>query len=180
MKLFIDTSNSILVFSLINSDDNVEDFIAYKVNKNATVISIDLLKAFMKKNKFSFVDIDTYYFIIGPGSFTGIRIVLNILGSINLVYKNLNFYTISSFDFFKEKNKKFVYVPFGKNKFYLKKYSFFKRNFKIVKNIEKKNKNLSVVAYKNFNENKLEYLIKNKKFKKLKSLDKVKLIYGVK
>lgn len=180
MKLFVDTSNSILIFALINQENNVEDFISYKVNKNATAISVNLLNQFMKKNRISFANIHNYYFVIGPGSFTGLRIVLNILGSVNFMYKNLNFYTINSFDFFKEKDKKYVYIPFGKNKYYFKEYSLFKKKFKIVKNIEEKYKYLSIIGYQDFNENKLENLIKNKKFKKIKSLDKVKLIYGVK
>lgn len=175
--LFLDTSNSFFISALIKNK-KIIDFIKIKSNKNMVEMSNEWLNNFLEKNNTSLKEISGFYLTIGPGSFTGQKVSLEISKTLDL-YKKLNLVaTIDSFDFQRIKEKYSIFT-IGKNKWIYKKYSFFKKNkqFKFTTNFNfKKNKSFSIDNEKVNIEN-LELKLKDGSFKMLDNIEEIKLIY---
>lgn len=185
MKLFIDTSGKKIIFALIDNKNSIISFLSHDVLKDTTKITHFLLEKFLLDKKMNLNDIEEFYITKGPGSFTGVRVGLNIIRSIYLNNKKIKVYTISTFDLLKMKGFKNIYIPFGKNKSFYKKYDlinkiFLNNKIKIINNFDKNINeiNKSIIGYEKFDENHLSNLIKNNKFKKIKNPNNIKLIYN--
>ena len=177
MKFFIDTSNKKLIFAIINDQNKIIDFLMQDTNNDVVKTSVFLLKKFIKKNKLKFEDITDYMLTTGPGSFTGVKVALNIIRSINLLHPINKIHTISTFDLLEEKNSKYIAIKFGKGKYYLKEKKSILSKVKVVKNISVYSKNDIVVDYDNFSKEKLKNKIDSKAFKILDNVNKVKINY---
>ena len=176
MKLFIDTSNKKLILAIIDNENNVIDFFLEETNNDVVKNALPYLEKLIKKNNFNISDFDDYMITIGPGSFTGVKVALNIVRTINLVNPIKKIYTIDTFKLIDDK-KRYIAIPFGKNKFYLKDKKHFLSKVKIINNIDVVDKNKINFGYDNFDKNKLMEKINNKSFKLLDNLDKVKIKY---
>lgn len=193
MGLFLDTTNKKFIIALIQNGV-VSVFEMKDTNSRVAKYANQWIKEFLIKQKIKIIDINEYYITKGPGSFTGIKVALNIIKSFALVDDIKYIYTIDTLDLIRDKSKSNAALSFGKEKYYLRKYNswYFKgipmqwhinaltKGFKIVKElpVEKTNKYTTKkhteVDYDNFTKDKLEN--KLKKFKKEK-IDKIELIY---
>jgi len=177
MRLFIDTANKKIIFAIINDKNEIIDFFIKDTNNDVAKTSIFLLEKFIAKNKISFEDIDGYMLTIGPGSFTGVKVGLNIVRTIDLLYPVQKIYTIDNFDLLKEKDKKYTAIRFGKNKFYfLNKKSTLSKP-KIITSLKEYKKTEVTLGYDNFSKEKLKEKIYDNSFKFVDNLSKVKLKY---
>lgn len=79
--LFIDTSSSNPIISIIEDDEIVFNFQEYIKNDMSSMILPVIEEAFNKLN-FDLKDIDKIFCVTGPGSFTGIRIGVSIAKTI--------------------------------------------------------------------------------------------------
>ena len=73
ISLLLDTHNDKLTI-IIYKDDKVLDMISKNDTKNHSEIFMPLLISLLEKNKMSVHDINEIIAIVGPGSFTGIRL----------------------------------------------------------------------------------------------------------
>ena len=73
ISLLLDTHNDKLTI-IIYKDDKVLDMISKNDTKNHSEIFMPLLISLLEKNKMSIHDINEIIAIVGPGSFTGIRL----------------------------------------------------------------------------------------------------------
>ena len=74
MKLFIDTTQNYCNIALINSRNQILDTYQELTNNNMTDVVVERISYILDKNKVSKNEIDSIYFLIGPGSFTGCRV----------------------------------------------------------------------------------------------------------
>lgn len=94
MNIFIDTSNSYIIFAVFN-DNKVVISKEIPTNRNQAEIFIDEYDKFLNENKLKTSDFDSFYFGAGPGSFTGIRVGLSFAKALQVSgYENI--YTINS------------------------------------------------------------------------------------
>jgi tRNA threonylcarbamoyladenosine biosynthesis protein TsaB len=94
MNIFIDTSNSYIIF-VVFDDDNVIVSKTIKTNRNQAEIFFDEYENFLKEDNLKIDDFNAFYFGAGPGSFTGIRVGLSIAKALK-VSGHDNVYTINS------------------------------------------------------------------------------------
>ncbi len=95
MKLFIDTTQNYCNIALINSRNQILDTYQELTNNNMTDVVVERISYILDKNKVSKNEIDSIYFLIGPGSFTGCRvgyIIVNTWANI----KHIKIYTMDS------------------------------------------------------------------------------------
>ncbi len=177
MKLFIDTSNKKFILAIVNDENSIIDFLMKDTDNDIIKNSISMIKKFVDKNKVNLNDINEYMITIGPGSFTGVKVALNIVRTINLVNPVNKIYTINTFNLIDDKEKRYTAIPFGKNKFYLKDKKRVFKKVKIISEFEKIKKDEVNFGYDNFTKEKLMKKIKNNSFKLLDNLDKVNIEY---
>ncbi len=173
MKLFLDTSNKKFILAIINEDNIIVDFLMRKSNNDMVKNTLPLIKKFLDKNNLEINNINEYMITTGPGSFTGVKVAINIVRSINLINPIKKIHTISTFDLLSNKNTKYTAIRFGKNKYYLNK----KRKTNIVDNLIGIDADEITMDYDDFNKNKLQEKINNKSFKVLDNINKVKIKY---
>lgn len=175
-KLFIDTTSTKFILALIDDNKKVVAFWQEKLQNNAANMAVVWIEAFFTQNKVTFKSFDEYYLTIGPGSFTGTKVGLNILKTVNLVYPITKINIISNFDLLRI-NKKNVAINITKNKLLLNDFKIF-NNLKTITNSTDIDRNKLIINYEVFDEKVLEQKINDKSFKLLDNLSKVKLIYG--
>lgn len=178
-KLFLDTAGEYFNIAIIENNKVV--FFESKKNNNDVVNqSLNYLHIFLNKNKISLKDIKGYYFTIGPGSFTGTKVALNIINSFNLVFPTFDFNYITNYDLLQNENKRFVLIKLSKQKYYL--HDFMKKNQKrsgrVIDVLQTKEDFNIVNGYKEFNEKVLEEKLIKNKFKKVDNLVKINLLYA--
>lgn len=78
ISLFIDTSTSYLVCSLIK-DETVLSHFHENIGKDMSSSCLTVLDRLLKDQKMEVTDIDLIYVAVGPGSFTGIRVGLTMV-----------------------------------------------------------------------------------------------------
>ncbi|MFA6866292.1 MAG: tRNA (adenosine(37)-N6)-threonylcarbamoyltransferase complex dimerization subunit type 1 TsaB [Clostridia bacterium] len=71
--LCLDTSTEKIVFALLK-DNKIIEFIGEAGSKKHNSTLLPLLDKFLKENEITIKNIDIYAVVVGPGSFTGIRI----------------------------------------------------------------------------------------------------------
>lgn len=75
--LFLDTSSSTLILSLLKDDKEI-DKIILENSKEHSIYAVSKLSEILNRNKLEPKDIDRIFVTVGPGSFTGIRIGVTI------------------------------------------------------------------------------------------------------
>lgn len=94
MNIFIDTSNSYIIF-VVFDEHKVISSRTVPTNRNQAEIFLDEYDKFLSQNKLKTHDFDNFYFAAGPGSFTGIRVGLSFAKALKVSgYPNI--YTINS------------------------------------------------------------------------------------
>lgn len=182
MKLFLDTVEKYNIFALLDENDKVFDFRKELSNQLMVKETIYLLDKFLKKNNLKITDIDDFYFTIGPGSFTGIKVAYNIIGTIDLVNKltnkkEINFYTINSFDLLNISDKNKVLVKLGKRKYFYKKYFWIFSKEKILQQENILNFSL-YQTYENLDDELLQEKIKSNAFIHNKNFNDISLKFN--
>lgn len=94
---FIDTTNNYLNIALLKNA-NFIDFVSIKAKNNLTKITNFEIEKIFKKNKINYFDIDEVLLVVGPGSFTGVKIGVSIVKAWNLVNEFKVIKTISILD----------------------------------------------------------------------------------
>ncbi len=118
MDLFIDSSNSYLIFVLFK-EDKVIDSYSELTNKNQSEIFFERLDTFLKKSNIEMNEINNFYFASGPGSFTGIRVGLTFAKGL-LVSNFQNVYSISSLELLlSEDENSYACIDAHNNKFFV-------------------------------------------------------------
>ena len=177
MRLFIDTANKKIILAIVNNKNEIVDFFIKDTNNDVAKTSVFLIEKFISKNNLNFKDIEGYMITIGPGSFTGVKVALNIIRTIDLLYPIKKVYTINNFDLLKQKNKKYTAIPFGKNKFYLKNHKNLLSKAKIVNSLKEYKKREVTMGYENFTNESLKDKINSNSFKLIDNLNKIEIKY---
>ncbi len=175
MKLFIDTSNKKLILATIDYSNNVVDFLVKNTDNNMAKIAVDEVDKFLKRQNSSLEDVTEYLFTTGPGSFTGVKVALNIISAISITRKIEKFHIIDSFKLIEQDRFAYTAIPFGKSKYYLKKSKSSKIN--VVNQTEIKEYSSVNYGYDLINKELLQKKINAKNFKIVDNLDKVKIKY---
>lgn len=80
VRLFLDSSSDYLSL-LLKSDEAVVGFLRIRCARNMSELIMPAIEGFLSNTRINIEDIDEYYAITGPGSFTGVRIgVATVLG----------------------------------------------------------------------------------------------------
>lgn len=95
MNLFIDTSNWRLIF-ILEQNNKIIDSLEIKNLTKISDIAINELTNFLAKNKLSINDIQNFYVTKGPGSYTGVRVGLTIVKTLQTLNHNYNIFVINS------------------------------------------------------------------------------------
>ncbi len=176
MKLFIDTSNKKLILATIDYSNNVIDFSMQDTDNNMAKITVNEIEKFLTKNNLSLNEINEYLFTIGPGSFTGVKVAINIIRTISLTNAINKYHIIDSFTLIENAVYENTVIPFGKSKYYHKKVKGNKVN--VISKEELRSLSSVNNGYKNFTKELLQRKIKSKKsFKAINKLDKAKIKY---
>ncbi len=134
-EIIIDTSFSVVNLALKKQDKKIYLKKNIILNKQAENLAYEL-KELLKDSDLETKDINQIYCIVGPGSWTGIRVAIALIKGLMLVHKNIKVLSISSFMLYaiyvkniKQKNIN-ILIDCGKNKeefFYLKLNNKFKK-----------------------------------------------------
>lgn len=178
-KLFLDTAGEYFNIAIIENN-KVEFFESKKNNNDVVNEGLSYLHTFLNKHKISLKDIKGYYFTVGPGSFTGTKVALNIINSFNLVFPTFDFNYITNYDLLKNDQKRYVLIKLSKQKYYL--HDFMKKGKrnrgKVIDVLETKEDFNIVDGYKEFGAKILEEKISNNKFIKVENLMQINLLYA--
>ncbi len=175
MKLFIDTSNKKIVLALLSHTDQIVDFYIEDTNNDMVKNSISKLQNFLKNNKLVINDIHEFLLTTGPGSFTGVKVALNIVNSVALTKELNSFRVIDSFTLIENNDSIATAIPFGKSKYYLKMKR--KKKIKVINQEEYDSLKNVNNGYDNLTKELLQEKINNNKFKIIDNLDKIKIKY---
>jgi tRNA threonylcarbamoyl adenosine modification protein YeaZ len=115
MNLFIDCTQKNFYLCLFNKE--ILDSKITPTNNNLTDISINIINSFFKKNNIKNKDIKNIYLVVGPGSFTGVRVGCIIANLFKDLLKT-NIYTISSLKIQMDEKVKYSIIDAKSNKKY--------------------------------------------------------------
>jgi tRNA threonylcarbamoyl adenosine modification protein YeaZ len=73
LSLFIDTTQTYCNLAILNNEVIIKQF-TVKTNNNLTEIVVEHIDNLLKQTKLTHHDIKKIFLVIGPGSFTGVRI----------------------------------------------------------------------------------------------------------
>ena len=124
MDLIIDTSTARLIVILVDKDkiDYVENLVS---NKHQASLLSDI-ETLLLKNKCKLSDIETFGVVVGPGSFTGVRLSVATVKAFNFVNKKQKIVAINNLDLLNficknEKNDYAIAIKSTSSKCYLSK-----------------------------------------------------------
>lgn len=175
MKLFMDTSNKKLVLAIINDENIIVDFLMNSSNNDMVKNTLPILEKFIKKNKVLFEEIDEYFVTNGPGSYTGVKVGINIIRAISLVNDIKRINVINTFDLITKKGTKYSALRVGKDKFYLR-----NNLLKTIKSTNELNNKINAslsLDYDEFDKEHLQEKINIKAFKMIKDINAIKTNY---
>ncbi|MDR0739952.1 MAG: tRNA (adenosine(37)-N6)-threonylcarbamoyltransferase complex dimerization subunit type 1 TsaB [Mycoplasmataceae bacterium] len=180
-SLFIDTTQSYCNLAILK-DKNIITKRSIKTNNNLTDIVIEHIDTLIQKSKLTHNDINQIFVVIGPGSFTGVRVGVLIAKTWTLIHKT-PIYTINSL-LFQLKNGTGLSILDARGElFYVAAYKNYKCILKpqIITNdkattLIKKYKTNVFIGFKNINV--FDNLISNlTKFKYTKDINKLSPLY---
>ncbi len=175
MKLFIDTSNKKLILAAINLNNEVVDFISKDTDNNIVKNAVPEMNEFLKKNNMTLNNVQEFLFTVGPGSFTGVKVAMNIISSVSLTREIGKVRVIDSFKLIEQEKYDGTVIPFGKSKYYYKKTR--KNKITIINADQLKGLDNINDGYATFTKEMLQQKINDKAFKIVDNLDKVKIKY---
>lgn len=106
INLLIDTTNKYLIL-ILEINDKVVDrvkIIGERIHTEQTNDQIDILLA---NNNLALSEVNNFYVVVGPGSYTGVRVGLTIVKTIKTINPKIKVYTINSL-LFQAADKKVV------------------------------------------------------------------------
>lgn len=96
VTMFLDTTNAYLTIILLDSNDDVLDSLQiwnYQKHSDTTTHRID---AMLTENQLDWFKINKLYLVVGPGSYTGIRVAITICKTMHAINDNLIVFTTNS------------------------------------------------------------------------------------
>ncbi len=177
-KFFIDSSSEYFILALIDENNIVKSFLKEKSNNDLVKNSIKYLKNFLDSNGFNLFDIDEFFIVNGPGFFTSVKISYNIVSTINILNNIKKINIISSINLLNLKKEKKPLVKFSKNNYYTTKRKFlFLKKIIIINNKDISDNSLNYFTYNDFSKEDLQETINLNRFKKIKNINRLKIIY---
>ncbi|GAA5414345.1 tRNA (adenosine(37)-N6)-threonylcarbamoyltransferase complex dimerization subunit type 1 TsaB [Ureaplasma ceti] len=88
-NLYVDVTAKTCILTLFNSDNQLIDESITQTNNNLIELVNPKLEELMQRNNISFADLAKIYVIYGPGSFTGVRVGVNLAKTIKSVYSDV-------------------------------------------------------------------------------------------
>ena len=95
-SLYIDVTAKVCVLSLLDAKANVIDESITMTQNNLIDLVNPKLQELFDRNQINFTNINKIYIVYGPGSFTGVRVGVNIAKTIKSVYSDIEIYTINT------------------------------------------------------------------------------------
>lgn len=95
-NLVIDTTNNYCILGITDKDNNLIDQLVVKTNNNLTELVTNLIHDLLSKNNIDYCSLNSIYTVIGPGSFTGVKVGTSITKTICSVYPKINVYWMDS------------------------------------------------------------------------------------
>lgn len=123
-NLYIDVTAKISVISLLDDHHQLVQESVVQTENNLVELVNPQLSNLLQENNVSFNQIANIYLNIGPGSFTGVRVGVNVAKTIKSVYPEVNLYVMNSLEIMARGNGIAILDAKGK-KWYLAAY----RNF---------------------------------------------------
>lgn len=120
-NLYIDTTNKTCMFSLFDLKMNLISESLTPTNNDLVDKAVEILDSFLEENNTSYENINNIYLNLGPGSFTGVRVGVNIAKTIWMIHNDINILTSNNLELISEFNG-FVSLDAKSNKFYIAKY----------------------------------------------------------
>lgn len=90
--LYIDTTSKTCMYALFDEDFYLKKTSYTPTNNNLVDMCVDILDDFLKKLSLNYGDLEKIYLNLGPGSFTGVRVGINLAKTIWSVYQNIEVY----------------------------------------------------------------------------------------
>ncbi|AKX34544.1 glycoprotease [Spiroplasma litorale] len=98
MNLFIDTTNNRLIL-IIEKNNQIIDYLDMKNQLRISDILIEEIDKMFKKNNIKINEVNSFYVVNGPGSYTGVRLGVTFSKTIKTINNDVNVYLISSLAF---------------------------------------------------------------------------------
>lgn len=108
-SILIDTNSIYANYIAINNDEIIRVF-DKKINQDLTEWFVESFKWFVYASKSSLDEINTIYFVNGPGSFTNIRLSNVLIKTICTIYKNIKIKELDRLSFYEDINVKEVII----------------------------------------------------------------------
>lgn len=166
IKLAIDTTRELCSLSLFNNN-KIYDFVIAKEPLSHAKNIFPLLDKLFKNNNINYLNLNDIYIIVGPGSFTGIRVGMTLVKMLGLT-TNCNLHGISNMQLiaitnnFSSKQTINVIMSARGDLLYLQSFSHQMVELTEIKLIDKKNINFDIKNTKIIAENTLKDILFNK------------------
>lgn len=181
-NLFLDVTQNYCHIAIFNKRDIIKN-ISIKTNNNLTDLVVEHIDKLIRKSKITYKNINSLYILIGPGSFTGVKVATTIAKTW-LVVNKVNIYMMNSLRFQIPSNSGISVIDAKSNKWYMCviKNSKYIIKPKLITNDELKKtitKYEKLHIYKNFNDTNVfnNLLLLYKKFTLLTSIKNLKPLY---
>lgn len=91
-SLYIDTTSKTCMYAIFDKDFNLKKTSYTPTNNNLVDMCVDILDQFLRDVGLNYGDLEKIYLNLGPGSFTGVRVGVNLAKTIWSVYQNIEVY----------------------------------------------------------------------------------------
>ncbi|ASP28651.1 tRNA (adenosine(37)-N6)-threonylcarbamoyltransferase complex dimerization subunit type 1 TsaB [Spiroplasma corruscae] len=95
MNLFIDTTNTKLIL-ILEKDNMIIDSLFLDNQLRISDILVEEVSLLLNKNKYKLDEINSFYIINGPGSYTGVRLGVTFSKTIKTINNKVNVFILSS------------------------------------------------------------------------------------
>lgn len=97
-NLYIDVTAKVSVISLLDNNNKLVQESIVQTENNLVELVNPQLESLLQENNVDFSQIANIYLNIGPGSFTGVRVGVNVAKTIKSVYSDINLYVMNSLE----------------------------------------------------------------------------------